>query len=61
MAKDSETRDGPKIRVTRRGGFFVKGAELLRSKAGRKAIQEAADAVPVLKKKSRSTEEPSSQ
>lgn len=35
-------RDGPKIYVTRTGGFYVKAEELLRSEKGQQRLREAA-------------------
>lgn len=46
MAKDdAQSKDGPKFYVTRRGELYIKGGELLRSKAGREALREAAEAM----------------
>ena len=55
MAKDLETKGGPKFHVTRRGELYIKGGELLRSKAGREAIREAAKAKGNWTKKTEST------
>ncbi len=60
MANDLQTKDDgrPKFHVTRRGELYIKGSELLSSKAGREAIREAATAMGNWTKK---VESPSSE
>lgn len=47
-------REGPKIHVTRTGGFYVKADELLRSEKAQQRMREAAKLAEKLNLKPRS-------
>ena len=50
-------REGPKVYVTRTGGFYVKADELLRSEKGQQRIREAAELMARLRARAKAKQE----
>ncbi len=51
-------RAGPKIHVTRTGGFYVKAEELLRSEKGQQRMREASELMARLRARAKAKPEP---
>ena len=51
-------REGPKLYVTRTGGFYVKASELLRSEKGQQRIREVRELMARLRAREKAKPEP---